>query len=322
MSRNIPSLLALRYFEAAGRNLSFKLAAEELNVTQAAVSHQIRFLETHLAVRLFRRLHQRVELTGEGEELLEATTEYFDGIEEACGRINARRGYNRVHLSITPLLLSRWLLPDLEEFLGPVPMSDIVLRSSLAPPAEDDQGFDLKIFFSSKEISQSGYTPLMKDLLVPMCHPCLLKDLPAHDVDTVIRSLRLVHEFDHQWWEQWLTITGLDPKRARRGIVVNDPGVLENAALLGKGLILGSTMFLAEHLASGRLVQPFEDQISLPVYYYMFAKPASQKRKRILQLSSWLLVAGRNFQSNRDRVAMQPSFAGEPISTHNLTAPA
>ena len=302
MARNIPSLVALRYFEAAGRNLSFKLAAEEMNVTQAAVSHQIRQLEAHLKVRLFRRLHQRVELTGEGDELLDVTTEYFDRIAEVCGRITGQQEQNRIQLSVTPLLLSNWLLPNLEEFLGPVPMSDVVLRSSLLPPSEDEEAFDMKVFFSTGEIRQSSFTPLMKDALVPMCAPGLLNELPSRDIDSVITSLRLVHEFDHTWWAQWLENAGLEAEVAQQGMVVNDPTVLENAALLGKGLILGSTMFLAEHVISGRLVQPFANQISLPIHYYLFAKPAARSRRRLKQFSDWLINSAQAFQFQREQL--------------------
>jgi len=168
MNRKLPSLLAVRYFEAVGRHLSFTLAANELNVTQAAVSHQVKQLEERIGTQLLIRLHQRVELTPAGEVLLKVSIECLDKLAETFESISsASKSNHRVVLSVTPLLSAHWLLPRLNSYLADHPSADIILHNSLKSPTEDHEDYDLKI--STRLISLK--TPTMSFFWLMSCSP-------------------------------------------------------------------------------------------------------------------------------------------------------
>ncbi|MBF8745063.1 MULTISPECIES: LysR family transcriptional regulator [Pseudomonas] len=273
MSRRLPSLLAIRYFEAVGRNLSFTMAAKELNVTQAAVSHQIRKLEEKINIRLLTRKHQGVELTHEGEILLRSSVECLDKLADTFEVIsNLSSANNRLVLSVTPLLSANWLLPRLNGFVSNRPNVDVVLHSSLSSPVEDREKFDYKIFYSREEMEDADHELLLVDELLPICNPSLTKGLTSLPLQE-LSNFSLIHEFDREWWVAWCELAGIDPGLARRGMVVKDPALLEKAALIGSGLILGSSLFMRDKVKSGELITPFGNALSLKVYYYLCQSP-------------------------------------------------
>lgn len=292
MKRRLPSLLAMRYFESVGRNLSFTLAANELCVTQAAVSHQIRTLEEDLGVRLFTRLHQRIELTAEGLELLDAATDCLDRLADTVGRISGRAPAERIRLSITPLLSARWLVPRLRGFLRSAGNTEILMHHSLEPPNEREPRFDLKVFFSVGPGEVPDCDHLFTDRLVPMCSRALVQG-PAAGLDpAAVAAFDLVHEFNHEWWGEWCARCGLDRALVQRGIVLDDPAVLETAALSGNGLILGSSLFLRERLETGALVLPFGAEPGIEIRYHLVTGNRHDRRSAVTGFRRWLLEQG------------------------------
>lgn len=289
MKKKLPSLLGVRYFESVGRNLSFKLAATELNVTQAAVSHQIRFLEKDLGVKLFTRLHQRIELTKEGISLLEVATECLDRLSETFDHISGRTKSTRVHVNITPLLSAHWLMPQIYEFLdsknGEV---EIILHHSLEPPSALEAKYDIKLFYSTHVLSDPRYNFLFEDRIVPICSPRLLTRNGATDPSTLLSQARLVHEFNYDWWMEWCRKRSLDPSLAQKGLVLDDPAVLENAALQERGIILGSIDFLNDRLQSGELVLPFGPEPSIAIWYYSLLDQSRGRKRAAVDFYNWI----------------------------------
>lgn len=302
MKRRLPSLLAVRNFESVGRNLSFTLAADELNVTQAAVSHQVRLLEEEIGVKLFERFHQRIELTAEGAQLLEVATECLDRLADTIDVLSGRGRAERIHMSVTPLISAHWLMPRLGSYLAAHSNAEIVLHHSLEPPSERDAKFDLKIFFSPTKLDNPAHEFLFADALVPVSTPDLLRDLGRKPVEQILAKVNLVHEFNYDWWCEWCRRSGVDPTLVERGIVLDDPAVLENAALLGRGMILGSMLFLSERLRSGELVLPFGIAHTLPIFYYLSA-PRRQSRPSVQAFRRWLTCLAQSQHQNSARSA-------------------
>ena len=290
MKRNLPSLLAIRYFEAVGRNLSFTLAANELCVTQAAVSHQVRLLEEETGVILFNRLHQRIELTSEGQQLLEVVTESLNSLAETFDHISGRASVDRIHLSVTPYISARWLAPRIDDYLAKEKNIEIIFLHSLEPPSERDKHFDLKVFFTTKPSRDPLYEFMFSDTLVPLCAPGLLKDCGALTGEALVGKLPIAHEFSYEWWAEWCRNCEFNPKVVERGHVYDDPTVLENVALSGRSMILGSRMFLAQQIKSGDLVLPFGDTHKIDIYYYVYVRP-KQRRRTVDSFRRWLLQA-------------------------------
>lgn len=296
MKQRLPSLLAIRYFEAVGRNLSFTLAANELNVTQAAVSHQVRLLEQELKTKLFTRLHQRIELTKQGIQLLAVASECFDKLSDVTNELSGSKRSSRIHLVVSPLFSAGILMPRLGDYLDKEKDTEIILHHSLAPPNESDQTYDIKLFFSHVPLNDDAYEFLFKDGLIPMAVPALWRGHEGETASEYLSKVSVVHEFDYQWWEEWCERAGVQKSVVQKGIALDDPSVLENAALLGRGVILGSKHFLAERLRSGELIAPFGIENQIDIYYYLLGG-SSQRRRDVAKFANWLRAIGAELRT-------------------------
>ena len=297
LRQRLPSLLALRYFEAVGRNLSFTLAANELNVTQAAVSHQVRLLEQELGAKLFLRLHQKIELTAHGNELLEVAIECFSKLAEVTSGIAKGERSSSVLLNVSPLLSAHVLIPRFSEFVATEPNINVIFRHSLAPPNDREGPYDIKLFFSRTPLDNPAYELLLTDRLIPMCAPSVWRGCEAKLPQKALEATDIIHEFDYQWWEEWSDRASVDRSVVQRGIVLDDPSVLENAALLGSGIILGSKRFLAGRLQAGELVAPLGEDYGIDIYYYLVVGLA-QKRRGVAKLANWIRKISKDIQSD------------------------
>lgn len=287
MKQRLPSLLAIRYFEAVGRNLSFTLAAIELNVTQAAVSHQVRLLEQELDVKLFTRLHQRIELTEKGLELLEVSIECFEKLSDVTSSISKGKRSSRIHLSVSPLISTHVLMPRIGEFLSAEKETEVIINHSLSPPNEREPPYDIKLFFSRKPINNESFEFILKDKLIPMCIPEIWRKHKDDETANFLLNAGVVHEFDYQWWENWCEQVGIDKSVVQRGIALDDPSVLLNAALLGRGVILGSKKFLNDRLRTRELITPIGEENGVDIYYYLCINK-TQRRRDVAKFSDWL----------------------------------
>ena len=304
MKQRLPSLLAIRYFESVGRNLSFTLAANELNVTQAAVSHQIRLLEQELNTKLFDRHHQRIELTKSGADLLDVTIECFSKLSDVTNRISIGKRTSRIHMSVPPLFSTHILMPNLGEFISEDEDIEIVLHHSLAPPNEKDAPYDLRLFFSRTPIRHESCELVLEDRLIPMCASAVQRNNANRPIIEFLMSSNIVHEFDYEWWGEWCNQLDVDKEIVRKGLVLDDPSVLENAALLGRGLILGSMRFLGHRIESGELVAPFGTEDGINIYYYLMTG-RTQKRREVSRILKWIKANCQAIPSLTERPAKE-----------------
>lgn len=288
--RRLPSLRAVHYFESAARNLSFTRAADELNVTQAAVSHQIRYLEEELGVKLFARTHQRIDLTPEGLLLLETATEVLDKLGDTLATIAVQSPYDRLHIGVTPLFSAYWLMPRLAQFTEARKNTEIVLHHSLEPPHERLDRTSVKIFWGG-EFSGYEKDELFTDCLVPMCSKKMFEAIRSKSIREAMSSVNFIHEFDHEWWASWCRAEGIDPIVIQKGTIVDDPGALESAAILGHGMVLGSITFLRRRIDSGEIVAPFGVRSPIKIPYCLLTKPTELKRRAVREFRTWILKA-------------------------------
>ena len=257
-TRVLPPLSALRAFEAAARHRSAKRAADELSVTATAISHQLRALEDWLGVPLFVRKPRQLELTAAGRELVGDLGHAFDTMATAVNRLRAVRERQRVTLSTTPAVASRWLLPHVGLLNAKHPALDLNFHVTHEPVALDGHSADLAIRYGSGQWPGLVAHKLFDNVFVPACSPALklkrVQDLPRH---------RLLHfescagKSAPIGWPQWqkrARVPGLD---ASVGMVTSDETHTVAAALAGQGIALMSRALIGDELRGGTLVCPF-----------------------------------------------------------------
>ncbi len=286
----LPPLNALRAFEAAARCLSFSKAAEDLSVTPAAVSHQIKALEEWLGVALFKRLNRAVMLTDEGQAYVLGVREGLNTIRISTEKLLKQDSTGSLTVSTLPSFAVRWLLPRLSRFREEHPDIDVRLSATdfLTDFERDD--VDLVIRYGSGEYP-GLYTEklLTEDSLFPVCSPQLLKgDNPLRTPADLMHHT-LLHDDLRVDWETWLAaagVKGIDPKK---GPSFNDSSMVLTAAMEGQGVALGRSTLAAADLAAGRLVKPFDVELKAGHAYFVVCPEESAERPRIVTFRNWLM---------------------------------
>ncbi|WP_395447015.1 LysR substrate-binding domain-containing protein [Aminobacter sp. UC22_36] len=290
MNRGRLPLTALRSFEAAGRHLSFSRAAEELFVTQAAISRQIRELETFLRQPLFVRYHRRVELTESGQKLLQQLIKSFDEIDQRLSQLATRPLLSVVSVSVEPSLAASWLVPRLNRFREMRPDIDIAL--DVDPRLIDfrsDQA-ELALRFSAHNTSwpRSEAELLAPVTDSPVLSPLLLASGPALECPADLRRYTLLHEENRTGWVRWFEAAGAtEAPVPERGPLLADAALSKQAAMLGHGVALGDLLLVHEELKAGTLVKPFKTNV-ICGGYWLVAKSLRKLSEPAQSFADWI----------------------------------
>ncbi|MCA9550647.1 MAG: transcriptional regulator GcvA [Myxococcales bacterium] len=297
----LPSLSALRAFEAAARHLSFTRAAEELFVTQAAISHQVRALEEEVGCPLFVRLPRRVALSEEGRVLAEAATEAFGRISAGMEALSRAGATGVVSVSVSPSMAVRWLVPRLESFRDQHPDIDVRISANdrLIDPVRE--GVDLCIRYGTGRYPGLETTLLMKDEVFPVCSPAfLLKDpplkAPADLKDHVLlHDDMMKHDAARPDWPKWLEAAGVEGLDPRDGLHFSHASMALDAALAGQGVALGRSTLVNDDVVAGRLVKPFDVTFLSGFSYFIAVPKGAVLGSRVQTFREWLLQQAREF---------------------------
>ena len=300
MARRLPSLTALKAFEAAARHQSFTRAADELFVTQAAVSRQIRELEETLGRSLFHRLHRKVELTEAGATLAAAAQRAFEGIEAAILRIGGSAPESLPQISVEPPFAMRWLLPRLGQFNQRHPDIDVVLDPDFAVVDLTGSGVELAIRFSEDQSSWPGTAvhPLAEVWGAPVMAPRLLSGGSPLGSPADLVHYTLLHEEDRECWARWFRDAGLPDLAVRRGPVFKDATHAIEAAVLGQGVVLGDPILTGDDVAAGRLVLPLPQKSRFGAYWLVTPEGGAQS-PGARAFARWLLDEMASFRTAR-----------------------
>lgn len=288
MNRRIPPPIALRSFEAAARHMSFTQAADELNVTQAAVSHQVKLLEEYLQTRLFERLTRRLRLTAHGQALYDVVGEAFERIAQIADRLKQRVRHEPLTISLTPYFAAKWLTPRLDRFWRQYPNIDLRLHHSRQPGNAGSTDVDLAISWGRDKWPGLSATRLLNARIIPVCSPALLKSGRPLRTLTDMRSHTLLHENDYELWNQWLKAIGAESGSVQHGSTIDDSNVVLQAAIEGQGIALGADALLRDELESGRLIAPFDRSLATEFSYYLVYEKAALKRPKVKAFYDWM----------------------------------
>lgn len=286
--KRIPSTQALRALDSFTRHGSVWKAADELNLTRSAVSHQLRLLERDLGFQLLNRIGTKIELTEQGLGYALDVRKALNTIAGSAVR-HANRGVSgSINVCCTPGFASSWLCSHISGFREAHP--DVKLAISTPMRLDDVSNPDVDVFISFG----TGYWPDMKvELLVeveftPLCSPVLINKTVWLSDPSDIRRACLLHLVDADDWEEWLTTAGVDPAFAQTGITFSDMNLVYAAAMSGQGIAMGDEFICRSAMASGQLVRPFDINIRSKRSYYLVVSEAKADNKTVLAFCDWL----------------------------------
>lgn len=291
MKRGRLPLTALRSFEVAGRLMSFTRAAEELFVSQAAVSRQIRDLEASLGHALFERRRRAVALTPEGGDLLRVLTESFDRIDGALSAIASREAAASVTISVEPSFAALWMVPNLPAFRSLHPEIEVSIESDprLVEFRGNETVLALRHGSARSAWPRTEARLLVRTSMIPVLSPSLLERGTPLRTPADIRQFDLLHEENRSYWQDWFRMAGAPGESGDRGPVFADGGLVLQAALRGHGAALSDPIFFAEDLRSGRLVAPFDVRMPCGAYY-LVARSFRNLPKPAAAFAEWLVA--------------------------------
>lgn len=326
--RRLPPISALRGFEAAARHLSFTLAADELCLTQSAISYQIRELEEYLGTSLFRRFTRRVELTKNGEEFARLISHFIEDLEQHVVRYRAEAGRRKLTITVLPTIASHWLMPRLHLFSQSHPGVETQIISGLSPPDLLAHEADVAIrvgrlpgrHYERRQpriemdvvASWSGVhaDELFPDLLIPVCSPALLAgQYPVKLADLV--HLPLIHTSTRRFaWHDWLHAHGLRAPAPRADLSFGHFFMSLEAARRGLGVAIVPHVVLASREDRNDLINPLgeeSDRFLVPSAgeYYLLVHERRLHDPLVVAFRSWLLSVARPFRAEAHQCVVE-----------------
>jgi len=292
MAERLPPLIAVRYFEAAARHLSFTKAAQELHVTHSAVSHQIKALEEWLGVPLFRRLNRSLVLTEGGQAYARPVREALEKLGEASRALRSREQSGTLTVSVMPSFAAKFLVPRLGSFRHAHP--DIDVRISASERLVDFAREDVDVAVRSGRGNWPGLRVdrLIRENLFPVCSPKLLSGPVPLKVPADLLQHTLMHDSDwpESMWPRWLAVAGVKVEQLKSSLSFNYSNLMIQAAIDGLGVALSQEALVRDDLASGRLVKPFDIDMPSDYAYYVVTPEAAAERPKVKAFREWLLA--------------------------------
>ncbi|WNG52641.1 transcriptional regulator GcvA [Archangium minus] len=298
MNGMLPGTRALRTFEAAARHLNFTRAAEEVGLTPAAVSYQIKEIEDQLGVTLFTRTSRSIRLTPAGTVLYEATADALDILRRGASRARRMaRGATQLRVSLSAMFASNWLFPRLPQFRAANPGLELTFDVSDEVRDFDADDIDVAIRFGTGRYEGARSERLFDTVVVPVCSPRLIeagssikapRDLFRHTlcyVDCKIDGMVWPN------WRMWMAAAGIEDFDDSRCVALPDSSHVVQAVINGAGVGLAELAMVASDLSQGRLVRLFDIGVRVPEEYgyYLVYPEASSQDSRVLAFRQWML---------------------------------
>nr|WP_245161726.1 MULTISPECIES: transcriptional regulator GcvA [Bradyrhizobium] len=294
MRPRLPPLNALKAFEAAARHESFTRAAEELCVTQGAVSHQVKALETELALKLFNRERQRLIITEAGRDYLAIVRDALDRIAIGTERLLQRQNAGVLTVSTSPDFAAKWLVHRLGHFAEAHSGIDLRVSATLHHVDFAREEVDLAVRHGDGNWPGLDAVRLSPEHLFAVCSPKLLSGKRRLSKPADILRFPLIHMDSRADWNNWLQEAGLDGVEATHGPLLNRASMVIDAAINGQGIALARTTLAAWDLIHGHLVRPFPLALPLSKTYWVICPKATANLPKIVTFRDWLLAEASN----------------------------
>lgn len=287
MSKRLPPLNSLRVFEVAARRLNFTRAAEELNVTNAAVSHQIKLLEEHLDRPLFQRSNNVLKLTEFGERYLPRIREAFQMMQQATDAL-LNDSSPLLRVGVPPSFGSKWLVPRLYRFLNQHPNIRVEIVSEVDL---DYRKCDITIDFRRAQFADFCVEPFISTEIFPVCNPDVKTQIHhPHDLSkfTLLHEVNALNNPDYPSWAAWFSALNIAHVNPRQGPIFTLGLLALQAAIEGQGVALGQCALVEYDIAAGRLMRLFDFETALRLHYYLIYAPDMKENPAFQAFHQWL----------------------------------
>ncbi len=296
MHRRLPPLNSLRAFESAARLLSFTKAADELSVTQSAISHQVKALEDWAGIPLFKREGRHMALTEAAAKFLPAISTALDQVALASRKLQALDpGQGWLTVAMMPSFAAKWLVPRLADFRDKNPGIDVWIATFEAQTGALGPDVDVAIRYGKGDWSGLSCVKFLSEELFPVCAPKLAAGLRK---PTGLASMTLLHDEMREDWGMWFQAAGVTTVDATRGPGFDDSGLLIQAAIEGLGVALGRSALVKGDLQAGRLVRPFAPALPAESAFYLVYPPELENEAKVNAFRDWLVATAN--ADNRD----------------------
>lgn len=285
-------LNGLRCFEAAARHMSFKLAAAELFVTPAAVSQQIKALETELGCALFLRRPRALELTAEGARLAPVVRDAFSRLLAAVNDLKEQEEGRPLTVSVLPSFAVKWLIPRLSRFRMRYPEIDVRIAAEDRRADFVTDGVDVALRLGDGNYEGLHVEKIMSERIYPVCSPEVAARPPGLHRPQDLKHYPLLHDvntFAGESWENFLEQFGIEGVDLRRGAFFTQMDMVLQAAVEGQGVALARSQLVTDDLRAGRLIRPFENEMPAPLAYYFVCREDSLRSNKVSVFRDWVL---------------------------------
>ncbi|WP_109341018.1 transcriptional regulator GcvA [Saliniradius amylolyticus] len=300
MSRRLPPLNALKSFEAAARHLSFTRAADELFVTQAAVSHQIKALEEFLGFKLFLRKNRTLLLTEEGQAYYLAIKDIFIALQDATQKLLARGATGAITVALPPSFATQWLVPRIHKFTQQYPDIDVRIKAVDFDEGHLTDDVDVAVYYGRGKWSGLHADKLHTEYLTPMCSPLLFQSgKPLETLDD-LKYHTLLHDSSREAWQRWIKHFNVLGMNVSQGPIFSHSMLVQQAAAIGQGIALGHSVLARPDIQAGRLVCPFEEKLITKSAYYLVCNESQAELGKIATFRDWVLAEVKAEQEDED----------------------
>ncbi|NKF50135.1 transcriptional regulator GcvA [Shewanella sp. WXL01] len=289
MSRRLPPLNAVKAFEAAARHLSFTRAAEELFVTQAAVSHQIKALEDFLGLKLFRRKNRSLLLTEEGQSYFLDIKDIFVQLGEATDRLLARSAVGSLTVSMSPSFAIQWLVPRLSQFSEKNPDIDVRIKAVDSDTGALTDDVDVAIYYGQGNWPGLRADKLRNEVLIPVCSPLLLNGPKPLNEPKDLKHHTLLHDSSRHDWQAWFRQCDITDINVNQGPIFSHSSLVLQAATHGQGIALGYSVLARPDIKAGRLVCPFSEVLVSKDAYYLVCQQSHSELGKVSAFREWMV---------------------------------
>ncbi len=300
MANRLPPLNALRAFEASARQLSFTRAAEELFVTQAAISHQIKSLEEHLGIKLFMRKNRSLLLTEEGQSYYLDIKEIFNALRDATERLLARGAKGAITVSLQPSFAIQWLVPRLNAFNQQNPDIDVRIKAVDQPDNSLTEDVDVAIYYGRGRWPDVYAKQLHTGYLIPVCSPLLLNGKKPLLTVNDLANHNLLHDTSRRDWKRWFKEVGVKGINVNHGPIFSHSAMVVQAAVHGQGIALAHSVLAKPELDAGRLVSPFKNVLTSKNAFYIVCREKQLDIGKISAFREWVLDTVAQEQQEMD----------------------